>query len=170
MAVKLGHHGRARGYGARRKAQPMSEINVTPMVDVMLVLLVIFMVTAPLLTVGVPVQLPKTKAAAMTNPDEPIVVSVEKDGGVFLQETKIELDQLGPRLAAITASKPDTTIYVRADQETSYGMFAQVLAELQASGFSKVGLVTDSKTPGDDKARSTTGKPAGDDKAKPKAP
>jgi biopolymer transport protein TolR len=166
MAVKLGHHGRARGYGARRKAHPMSEINVTPMVDVMLVLLVIFMVTAPLLTVGVPVQLPKTKAAAMTNPDEPIVISVEKDGGVFLQETKIELDQLGPRLAAITANKPDTTIYVRADQETNYGMFAQVLAELQASGFSKVGLVTDSKTPGD----TSPAKPSGGDskdKSKP---
>ncbi|MDQ7246498.1 protein TolR [Dongia sedimenti] len=166
MAVKLGHHGRARGYGARRKAQPMSEINVTPMVDVMLVLLVIFMVTAPLLTVGVPVQLPKTKAAAMTNPDEPIVVSVEKDGGVFLQETRIELDQLGPRLAAITANKPDTTIYVRADQDTNYGTFAQVLAELQASGFSKVGLVTDSKTPGD----TSPSKPSGGDskdKSKP---
>ena len=166
MAVKLGHHGRVRGYGARRKAQPMSEINVTPMVDVMLVLLVIFMVTAPLLTVGVPVQLPKTKAAAMTNPDEPIVISVEKDGGVFLQETKIELDQLGPRLAAITENKPDTTIYVRADQETNYGMFAQVLAELQASGFSKVGLVTDSKAPGD----TSPAKPSGGDnkdKSKP---
>ena len=167
MAVKLGHHGRIHGYRTRRKAQPMSEINVTPMVDVMLVLLVIFMVTAPLLTVGVPVQLPKTKAAAMTNPDEPIVISVEKDGGVFLQETKIELDQLGPRLAAITENKPDTTIYVRADQETNYGMFAQVLAELQASGFSKVGLITDSKTPGD----TAPAKPAaGDntDKSKPK--
>lgn len=166
MAVKLGHHGRMRGYAGRRKAQPMSEINVTPMVDVMLVLLVIFMVTAPLLTVGVPVQLPKTKAAAMTNPDEPIVISVEKDGGVFLQETKIELDQIGPRLAAITANKPDTTIYVRADQETNYGMFAQVLAELQASGFSKVGLVTDSKAPGD----TSPAKPAGagsKDKSKP---
>ena len=169
MAVKLGHHGRARGYAARRKAHPMSEINVTPMVDVMLVLLVIFMVTAPLLTVGVPVQLPKTKAAAMTNPDEPIVISVEKDGGVFLQETKIELDQLGPRLAAITANKPDTTIYVRADQATNYGMFAQVLAELQASGFSKVGLITDSKTPGDkssdDKSPASGGST---DKSKPK--
>jgi len=139
------------------------------MVDVMLVLLVIFMVTAPLLTVGVPVQLPKTKAAAMTNPDEPIVISVEKDGGVFLQETKIELDQLGPRLAAITANKPDTTIYVRADQATNYGMFAQVLAELQASGFSKVGLITDSKTPGDkssdDKSPASGGST---DKSKPK--
>jgi biopolymer transport protein TolR len=143
----------------------MADINVTPMVDVMLVLLVIFMVTAPLLTVGVPVQLPKTKAAAMTNPDEPIVVSVDKDGAIFLQETKIELDQVGPRLAAITENKPDTTIYVRADQATNYGMFAQVLAELQAAGFNKVGLVTDSKAPGD----KPTSKPAAD-QAKPKTP
>jgi biopolymer transport protein TolR len=160
MAVKLGH-GKMRGYAGRRKYAPMAEINVTPMVDVMLVLLVIFMVTAPLLTVGVPVQLPKTKAAAMTNPDEPLVVSVKKDGVVFLQETEIELDQLGPRLMAITANKPDTTIYVRADQETNYGMFAQVLAQLQASGFSKVGLVTDSKGPNDKPAGSST------DKSKP---
>ena len=151
----------ASGEVGEDRYQPLAEINVTPMVDVMLVLLVIFMVTAPLLTVGVPVQLPKTKAAAMTNPDEPIVISVEKDGGVFLQETKIELDQLGPRLAAITENKPDTTIYVRADQETNYGMFAQVLAELQASGFSKVGLVTDSKLPGEKTPASST------DKAKP---
>jgi biopolymer transport protein TolR len=163
MAIKLGHAGRHRGH-ARRKTALMSEINVTPMVDVMLVLLVIFMVTAPLLTVGVPVQLPKTKAAAMTNPDEPVVISVEKDGAVFLQETEIELDQLGPRLQAITANKPDTTIYVRADQDTNYGMFAQVLAELQASGFSKVGLVTDSKGPGDD----APAKPAAGDQEKPK--
>ena len=166
MAVKLGHHAR-RGYASRRKAHPMSEINVTPMVDVMLVLLVIFMVTAPLLTVGVPVQLPKTKASAMTNPDEPIVISVEKDGNIFLQETEIKLDELGPRLGAITANKPDTTIYVRADQDTNYGMFAQVLAELQSAGFSKVGLVTDSKAPGD---TSPAAKPAGGntDKSKPK--
>jgi biopolymer transport protein TolR len=170
MAVKLGHHGRARGYGARRKAHPMSEINVTPMVDVMLVLLVIFMVTAPLLTVGVPVQLPKTKAAAMTNPDEPIVISVEKDGGIFLQETKIELDQVGPRLAAITQNKPDTTIYVRADQATNYGMFAQVLAELQAAGFNKVGLVTDSKAPGDKSSGDKSSSKPAADPAKPKTP
>jgi len=117
------------------------------------------MVTAPLLTVGVPVQLPKTKAAAMTNPDEPIVISVEKDGGIFLQETRIELDQVGPRLAAITQNKPDTTIYVRADQATNYGMFAQVLAELQGAGFNKVGLVTDSKLPGEKSSGSSTDKP-----------
>jgi biopolymer transport protein TolR len=144
MAVRLGH-ARARGYAARRKAHPMADINVTPMVDVMLVLLVIFMVTAPLLTVGVPVDLPKTKASAMTNPDEPLVVSVKKDGSIFLNETAIQLEQLGPRLQAIIGAKQDQTVYVRADKDTNYGTFAQVLAELQSGGFSKVGLITDSK-------------------------
>jgi biopolymer transport protein TolR len=147
MAVKLGAGHKARGYAARRKFTPMAEINVTPMVDVMLVLLVIFMVTAPLLTVGVPVELPKTKAEAMTDPDEPLVISVKKDGTLYLQETAIKLEEVGPRLAAITANKPETTIYVRADKDTDYGSFAQVLGELQANGFSKVGLITDAKEP-----------------------
>ena len=144
MAVKLGA-GRARGYAARRRYAPMSEINVTPMVDVMLVLLVIFMVTAPLLTVGVPVDLPKTKAAAMNNDDKPLVVSVKKDGTLWLQDTEIEIDSLGPRLAAIIANKPDTTVYVRADKDINYGLFAEVLAELQSNGISKIGLVNDAK-------------------------
>jgi len=157
MAVKLGG-ARARGYAARRKYSPMAEINVTPMVDVMLVLLVIFMVTAPLLTVGVPVDLPKTKAAAMNNDDKPLVVSVKKDGTIFLQDTQIEMDSLGPRLAAITANKPDTTVYVRADKDINYGVFAQVLAELQANGITKIGLVNDSKD-------TSTSTPAGDAKA-----
>ena len=143
MAVKLGHHGRVRGYAARRKAHPMSEINVTPMVDVMLVLLVIFMVTAPLLTVGVPVELPKTKAAAMTNPDEPLVVSVKKDGTIFLQDTEIEMDSLGPRLAAITANKPDTKIFVRGDKAIDYGRVMQVMGMIKSAGFTQVALVVD---------------------------
>src|SRR5882672_10336207 len=123
MAVKIGH-GRMRGYAARRKYSPMADINVTPMVDFMLVLLVIFMITAPLLTVGVPVELPKTKAAAMTNQEEPLVISVKKDGALYLQDTAIDMENLGPRLAAITQNKPDTSIYVRADKDTNYGVFA----------------------------------------------
>ena len=122
-----------------------SEINVTPMVDVMLVLLIIFMVTAPLLTVGVEVELPKTSAEAMPNPEEPIVVTVRSDNVVFLQETQIGVEELGPRLAAITANKPDTTIYVRGDATANWDGIAQVLAELQANGFEKVGIVTDTK-------------------------
>jgi len=166
MAVKLGH-GRMRGYAARRKYAPMADINVTPMVDVMLVLLVIFMITAPLLTVGVPVELPKTKASSMTNQEEPLVVSVKKDGNIYLQDTVIELDSLGPRLTAITQNKPDTSIYVRADKDTNYGVFAQVLAELQASGFNKVGLVTDAKDAASPNAPAASPAPA--DATKPKS-
>jgi biopolymer transport protein TolR len=162
MAVKLGHGRAVRGYSARRKYAPMAEINVTPMVDVMLVLLVIFMVTAPLLTVGVPVDLPKTKAAAMNNDDKPLVVSVKKDGSIYLQDTAIDMDSLGPRLAAITASKPDTTVYVRADKDINYGIFAEVLAELQSNGITKIGLVNDAK--GTD-TTAPAAKPAGDNSA-----
>ncbi|HVZ00116.1 MAG TPA: protein TolR [Dongiaceae bacterium] len=163
MAVKLGGGRAARGYAARRKYSPMAEINVTPMVDVMLVLLVIFMVTAPLLTVGVPVDLPKTKAAAMNNDDKPLVVSVRKDGTIYLQDTEIDMDSLGPRLAAIIGSKPDTTVYVRADKDINYGVFAEVLAELQSNGITKIGLVNDAKDSGTPAA-----KPAGDAGQQPK--
>ncbi len=144
MAVKLGGKANwARGYAGRRKFSPVAEINVTPMVDVMLVLLIIFMVTAPLLTVGVEVDLPQTKAEAMDKPEEPLVVTVKKDGAIFILESPVTLDQLGPRLKAITAAKPDTVIYVRGDRAADYGSFASVLAELQAAGLTKIGLVTD---------------------------
>src|SRR3954447_26095167 len=124
LSVYSGGRGGVNSSGGRSRGRyrPMAEINVTPMVDVMLVLLVIFMVTAPLLTVGVPVDLPKTKAAAMNNDDKPLVVSVKKDGSIYLQDTAIDMDSLGPRLAAITASKPDTTVYVRADKDINYGI------------------------------------------------
>ncbi|TDQ77632.1 cell division and transport-associated protein TolR [Dongia mobilis] len=157
MAIKLGGGGSpSRGHSARRKFTPMSEINVTPMVDVMLVLLIIFMVTAPLLTVGVEVELPKTSAEAMPNPEEPLVVTVRSDNVVFLQETQINIEELGPRLVAITSNKPDTTIYVRGDAQANWDGIAQVLAELQANGFTKVGIVTDTKD------GAATGEPAQD--------
>ena len=126
-----------------------SEINVTPMVDVMLVLLIIFMVTAPLLTVGVPVDLPKTKAEAMQDPDEPMVVSVTKDGKVFLQETELALDQLGPRVAAISNNNPDVKIFIRGDQAANYGIVAQVLGQLVASGFRHLALISESPAGGE---------------------
>ena len=148
MAVKLGAGHPSRGRAARRKYSPMADINVTPMVDVMLVLLIIFMVTAPLLTVGVEVELPKTTAEAMSNPDEPLVVTIRSDNAVFLQETQIGLVEVGPRLKAITINKPDTIIYVRGDATANWDGIAQVLAELQANGFSKVGIVTDTKASG----------------------
>jgi biopolymer transport protein TolR len=128
----------------RRRYRPMSEINVTPMVDVMLVLLVVFMVTAPLLTVGVPVDLPKTQAAQITGQDEPLVVSIDGRGRVFLQDTEIEVANLGPRLAAITANRKDARIFVRGDKSISYGRIMEVMGTVNAAGFTRVALVTES--------------------------
>jgi biopolymer transport protein TolR len=136
-------NGRGIGAGARRGYRPMSEINVTPMVDVMLVLLVVFMVTAPLLTAGVPVDLPKTQAAQLTGQDEPLVVSIDKTGGVFLQDHAIELAQLGPRLAAITQSRKDARIFVRGDKSIAYGRIMEVMGAVNHAGFAKVSLVAE---------------------------
>ena len=133
-------NGGGRGRRNRRGSYiPMSEINVTPMVDVMLVLLVVFMVSAPLMTVGVPVDLPKTDASQMVGQDEPLVVSVNAKGEVFLQETKITLEQLVPRLVAITQNKKDTRIFVRGDKAIAYG---QVMGTVNLAGFTRVALLT----------------------------
>ena len=121
MAVVFNPGGRRARYGLRRRYQPITDINVTPLVDVMLVLLIVFMVTAPLLTVGVPVDLPKVQNEPINTPDEPLVVSVQKDGSVFLMQTPIEIEQLAPRLMAITANKPDTQVFLRGDQAINYG-------------------------------------------------
>jgi biopolymer transport protein TolR len=142
MGMSLGGGGRR---GHSRRFRPVSEINVTPMVDVMLVLLVIFMVTAPLLTAGVPLELPKTKAQPLKGNDKPLAVSIKADGSVWLQETRVQVDELAPRLMAITANKPDTRIFVRSDKTVDYGRFAEVMGALQVGGFTKVGLVTESQ-------------------------
>jgi biopolymer transport protein TolR len=120
----------------------MSEINVTPMVDVMLVLLVVFMISAPLMTVGVPVDLPKTNASQMVGQDEPLVISVNAKGEVFLQETPIKLDQLVPRLKAITLNKKDTRIFVRGDAAIAYGKVMEVMGTVNLAGFGRVALLT----------------------------
>jgi len=129
--------------GGRPKRPPMSDINVTPMVDVMLVLLVIFMVTAPLLNVGVPVDLPKTTAAPITGQDEPLVVSVNAQGNVYLQETEIPIDGLAARLQAITVNKPDTRIFVRGDKSINYGRIMEVMGVINLAGFKHVALVAE---------------------------
>ena len=126
----------------RRRSPPMSEINVTPFVDVMLVLLVIFMVTAPLLTVGVQVDLPKTKASVIKGDDEPLAISVDAEGRVFLQDVEIELDALMPRLIAITGNNPDVRIFIRGDQAVYYGRVMDVMGRVNAAGYRKVALVT----------------------------
>lgn len=133
------------GAGRRRgqRYRPRAEINVTPMVDVMLVLLIVFMVTAPLLTVGVPVELPKTDARSLNTETEPLTITVRADGAVFLQETVIELDKLVPRLTAIAGNGYEERIFLRADKSTDYGEVMRVMARVHAAGFTNLGLVTD---------------------------
>jgi len=128
----------------KRRAQPMSEINVTPFVDVMMVLLIIFMVAAPLLTVGVPVELPKTAASALpAETEEPLTVTIAADGAVSIQNTEISREDLVPRLRAIAAERADDRVFLRADGAVTYDIVAQVMGALNAGGFSSIGLVTD---------------------------
>jgi len=127
----------------RRRADLKVEINVTPMVDVMLVLLIIFMVTAPLLTVGVPVDLPKTKASVMNEKEEPITITVDAKGTIYIQETPLELEVLIPRLVAITGSNPETRIYVKGDKVLAYGRVMEVMGSISEAGFKKVALLTE---------------------------
>ena len=124
------------------KSKPFSEINVTPFVDVMLVLLIIFMVTAPLLTVGVQVDLPESNADSLQSDKEPLELTISKDGNIYIQETEINIKELIPKLIAITDNRLDTKIYVRGDEVINYGKVMRVLGELSGSGFSKVALIT----------------------------
>lgn len=124
------------------KSKPFSEINVTPFVDVMLVLLIIFMVTAPLLTVGVQVDLPESNADSLQSDNEPLELTISKDGNIYIQETEISIKELIPKLIAITDNRLDTKIYVRGDELINYGKVMRVLGELSGSGFSKVALIT----------------------------
>ena len=152
MAMQLNSGSRRFAHG--RKTRPISEINVTPFVDVMLVLLVIFMVTAPLLTVGVQVDLPKSKASIIQGQDEPLAVTVDAEGRVYLQETELDLDSLAPRLMAITGNNPDIRIFVRGDRAINYGRVMEVMGTINTAGFKKVALVTttaDSKKADKDK-------------------
>lgn len=142
MAVSLGNNPRIKG--SRRKANISAEINVTPLVDVMLVLLVIFMVTAPLLTVGVPVDLPKTKASVLNEKDDPLEVTVNSQGILYLQEVPLELPVLLARLVAITGTNPEARIYVKADQGLPYGKVMEILGAISSAGFQKVALRTES--------------------------
>ena len=137
--------------GRRRRSRPMSEINVTPFVDVMLVLLIVFMVTAPLLTVGVPVDLPKTKAQALGQDREPMSVTIRKGGRIYVQNTPVGDDDLVPRLTAIAANGYDQRIFVRGDKSVDYGRVMEIMAMISAAGFTHIGLVTDVAKPDPDK-------------------
>ncbi|MEM9342130.1 MAG: protein TolR [Pseudomonadota bacterium] len=132
----------------RRRSRPMAEINVTPFVDVMMVLLIIFMVAAPLLTVGVPVELPKTAAEALpSEQEEPLTITMTADGGLQIQTTEVPEADLIPRLRAVAAEREDDKIFLRADGAIPYERVMQVMGALNAGGFSSIGLVTDTGGP-----------------------
>ena len=148
MALSAGGSGgHVRGRRRARK-RPLSEINVTPLVDVMLVLLIIFMVAAPLLTVAVPLELPKTDAGSVDQAEEPISVSIQRDGSIFVQEDAASLDQLGPRISAMANNNFERPIFVRADGRAPYQAVARVMARLSAAGFTKLNLITDTSGEG----------------------
>jgi len=132
----------------RGRRQLVSEINVTPLVDVMLVLLVIFMITAPMMISGVNVDLPETKSTPMKGNDEPLTISINKKGNIFIMDTKVSEKALVPKLKAITSSKAkmNTRIFVRGDKAISYGKIMQVVGEISSAGFSRVALITNVKS------------------------
>ena len=144
MAAVSGHSASG-GRGGRRhgrRLRPMSEINVTPFVDVMLVLLIIFMVAAPLLTVGVPIDLPETDASALNSQTQPITISVDQTGKIYLQETEIPLDEIVAKLEAIATTGYQERIYVRGDRDADYGAIMKIMGRINAAGFKRIGLVT----------------------------
>ena len=124
-----------------KKNKVISQINVTPFVDVMLVLLIVFMITAPLLTVGVSVDLPKTKASQLNSKGDPIIISIKKNGALFIQEREIDTLQLLPRLIAISSGNKNLRVYVRGDKDVPYGLVLNTIAKIKSSGFKKVALV-----------------------------
>jgi len=143
MGMSMGTSG---GSGSKRRRArrhlPVSEINVTPFVDVMLVLLIIFMVAAPLLTVGVPIDLPETQAKSLPTETQPITISVNESGKVFIQETEIKENEVIPKLEAIAKNGYEERIFVRGDRAANYGTVMKIMARVSAAGYKRIGLVT----------------------------
>jgi biopolymer transport protein TolR len=131
-----------RRHKARRRHMPMAEINVTPFVDVMLVLLIVFMITAPLLTVGVPIDLPETQAKQLEGDSEPITVSIRADGKIYLQDAEVDADKLVATLQAIARNGLNERVFVRGDRSADYGTIMRVMGRLNSAGYKKIGLVT----------------------------
>jgi len=140
-------------HGRRNTYAPMASINVTPLVDVMLVLLIVFMITAPLLTVAVPVDLPKTQAQSLKQDKEPLIISIDKKGHVYLQETRSSLKQLVAKLKAITNVNKNSRIFVRGDSHIRYGRIMEVMGTISAAGYTKVALVAELPNPTKSKRR-----------------
>jgi biopolymer transport protein TolR len=143
VAAGAGSAGGSRRRRGARKHKPMSEINMTPFIDVMLVLLIIFMVAAPLLATGVPLDLPQTKAAPLNVDKQPLMLSLKSDGKLYLMDTVITEEELVPKLQAIAKTGPDERIYVRADKTVAYGRVAQLMGVITAAGYHKVALVNE---------------------------
>jgi biopolymer transport protein TolR len=131
----------SRGSGGRRK--PMAEINVTPLVDVMLVLLIIFMVTAPLLQQGIDVELPKTQSEGLNNDNEPLVLTVKDEGQILLQTAEVPMEELESKLKKIFETRTNKEVFLRADRRVAYGRVAEALAVLRRAGASRIGMVTE---------------------------
>lgn len=143
MGIQLGSSGNRGGRGRRRRPHLVNDINMTPFVDVMLVLLIVFMVAAPLLTVGVPIDLPRTQAPSLQgDATEPVTVSIRGDGTVFLQEQALPVEEVVARLKEMVTQNQDARIYVRGDQKADYGLIMQVMARLHAAGVARLALVT----------------------------
>ena len=142
MAMNMAGSAGGGGRRGRRRAAVMAEINVTPMVDVMLVLLIIFMVAAPMLTVGVPIDLPDTQAKAMNADTQPITVSIDASGKIFLQETEIPIEELVAKLQAISKTGYEERIFIRGDKSTDYGTAMKVMARISAAGYKNIGLIS----------------------------
>jgi biopolymer transport protein TolR len=140
--MSYGRSGRgSRGRRSRRELN--ARINVTPLVDVMLVLLIVFMIAAPLLSVGVPVELPKTDAKSLPSQQEPLTITVDREGKIYLQDTEVSLDELTPKLVAMAVNGYEERIYLRGDENGNYGPVMKVMAAINAAGFTNIGLVTD---------------------------
>jgi biopolymer transport protein TolR len=139
MAINLHTGSRSK----RRRMRPNAEMNLTPLIDVMVVLLIIFMISAPLMTVTVPVDLPEVGKGSSSDAEEPLVISIDKDNNIYLQDTKLQLTELIPKLQAVTGQKPDQRIFIRADQSLTYGTMMKIMSEMTAAGFTKVSLVAE---------------------------
>ena len=137
------HGGDAYGRRSRRRVRPNAEINMTSLIDIMLVLLIVFMIAAPMLTSGVAVDLPQAESSPLPGQDEPLSVTVDRAGKIWLQDSEITLEELGPRLMAITGRKPDARIFVRGDRGIDYGTVMGVVSTINRAGFTKVALLTE---------------------------
>jgi biopolymer transport protein TolR len=143
MSVEIGLNA-----GDEAEYRPISEINITPMVDVMLVLLIIFMITAPLLVAGVPVELPNTSSARISQPKKPVIVSLGGDGSLYIRDEQVSQDTLIPRLQALRSAEGDTVVYVRADKKRTYGEVMEILGRVGQSGYARVSLLSQPKSNG----------------------